>query len=81
MAAPGGRHNGRVVLKEVIDFKYGTTHYYYADDLPCAAKLYTFLSVIGSIIATPLILLCCIPTIKSIKKVHFLTVYSKYASL
>ena len=68
MAAPDAGE--RIVLSAVVDYKYGTTHYYYADDLPGAAKLYTFLSVIGSITATPLILLCCIPTVKSIKKVQ-----------
>ena len=71
MAAPGGRRNRGLVLKEVIYGPNRTKYYYYADDLPCAAIMYTFLSVIGSIIATPLILLCCIPTIKSIKKVCY----------
>lgn len=47
----------------------GAPYYYYADDLPFAAKLYKFLSVIGSILSTPIILLCCLPTIESIKKV------------
>ena len=61
--------DGRVVLMDWTDFMYGATGAYYADDLPCAAKMYTVLSVIGSIIATPFILLCCIPTVKSIKKV------------
>ena len=74
MATPGGRHNGRLVLKEVIYGPDRTRYYYYADDLPYAAKLYTVLSVIGSIIATPAILLFCIPTIKSIKKVYYYSV-------
>ena len=71
MASEDGKRNGktRVPLKAWHDLEYGTTHYYYADELPCEAKMYTVLSVIGSIIATPLILLCCIPNLKSIKKV------------
>jgi hypothetical protein len=66
-----GEKNGetRVPLKEWYDLESGRTYYYYADELPGAFKLYTVLSVIGSIIATPLILLCCIPNLKSIKKV------------
>ena len=43
--------------------------YYYADDLPFAAKLFTVLTVLGSIFSTPIILFCCIPNIRSIKKV------------
>jgi hypothetical protein len=70
-----GKQSGktRVPLKEWYDLEYGydgQIHYHYADELPCAFKLYTVLSVIGSIIATPLILLCCIPNLKSIKKVE-----------
>ena len=53
-----------------MEFKYeGSTSYSYADDLPCAINLYIVLSVIGSILATPLVLVCCIPTIISLKKV------------
>ena len=53
----------------------GPTRYYYADNLSFVAKLYTVLSVIGSILSTPLVLLCCIPTIISIKKVRKYTYY------
>lgn len=66
----GHTHNGRLVLLEWYNHQTGVPTYYYADSLPFAAKLYTFLSVIGSILSTPIILLCCLPTIKSIKKVH-----------
>jgi hypothetical protein len=67
-----GKKNGktRVTLMAWNNYKTGTTTYYYADELPCEVKLYTVLSVIGSIIATPLILLCCIPNLKSIKRVR-----------
>ena len=43
--------------------------YYYTDGLPGAAKLYKVLTVIGCILSTPVILLCCLPNLKSIKKV------------
>ena len=69
MAAPGA--GGRILLKVTYSPDGGIARHYYADGLPGAAKLYTVLSVLGSITATPLILLCCIPTVKSIKKVHF----------
>ena len=77
MARPpeDGKKNGetRVILKTAYyyDRQTGTSSIvnYYADELPCEAKMYTVLSVIGSIVATPLILLFCIPNLKSIKKV------------
>jgi hypothetical protein len=67
-----GKNNGktRVILLEWYNPNTGIPYYYYADELPCEAKMYRVLSVIGSIIATPLILLCCIPNLKSIKKVR-----------
>jgi len=37
--------------------------------LPFAAKLYTVLSALGTILSTPVVPLCWLPTIKSIKKV------------
>ena len=57
-------HNGQLTLLESEDY------FYYADNLPWAAKLYTVLSVVASIVATPLVLLCYLPTIASIKKVR-----------
>ena len=65
-------HNGRLTLLKWQNAQSAGPTYYYADDLPYAAKLYTVLSVFGSILSTPLVLLCCIPTIKSIKKVHII---------
>jgi len=61
--------NGRLTLMEWINFQTGVITYYYADQLPFAAKLYTVLSVLGSILSTPIVLLCWLPTIRSIKKV------------
>ena len=48
-----------MVLMELNVDTY-THYYYYADKLPYSA-----------IMATPLILLCCLPTIESIKKVKY----------
>ena len=78
MARPpeDGKKNAetRVILKTYYNYDsesgVSSTINYYADELPCEAKMYTVLSVIGSIIATPLILLFCIPNLKSIKKVQ-----------
>ena len=62
-------HNGRLTLLEWYDFRTPQGYFYYADDLPWAIKLYTVLSVVASILSTPLVLLCCLPTIASIKRV------------
>ena len=60
--------------------KTGVITYYYADQLTFDAKLYTVLSVLGSILSTPIVLLCWLPTIRSIKKVG--TIHSSlYAAL
>ena len=62
-------NSGRIILLAWQNGQSTSPYYYYADDLPYAAKLYTVLTILGSILSTPLILICCIPTINSIKKV------------
>ena len=59
-----------LTLLEWYHYSSPQGYFYYDDELPCAVKLYTALSVVASIISTPLVLLCCLPTIASLKKVH-----------
>lgn len=55
---------GRIALK-----KYWGTGYWYADELPSWIRCITAATIIFSILATPLILLCCLPLLHYMKQV------------
>lgn len=60
--------NGKIVLFSCFNWQTCVREYYYADRVPCEIKVYTVLSVLACILATPIALLCCIPTVLSLKR-------------
>lgn len=61
--------NGRIELWSYYNYNTCSRHSYYADEVPSEIKLYKVLTTVGCIFATPINLLCCIPTIRSLEKV------------
>ena len=60
----------RIELWSFYHCQTGTREPHYADEVPSENKMYKFLSIMGCIFSTPIALLCCIPIIRSLKKVH-----------
>ena len=62
---------GRLVLHAGIT-RFGRVRYWYYDDVPHWYQRVFVLAVVFAIIATPLSLLCFIPAMEHLKKVHML---------
>ena len=59
---------GRLVLCANIS-KFGRTSYGYYDEIPRWYRRLRILSVVFAILTTPLVLFCCLPALKYMKKV------------